>query len=278
VLGAERGHALLAQPRGRRWGRVAGKERQGDLAFDVGEHRHRAGPEGVQGRGELVGRGHARLHQVASGAHHRAQRAGLGRERRKGAQPVAAQPQVLGDHHGVAGVGLGARQDLGVAPGLDRVGGDRDHRVAGLEQPVDQAAVGPLDRDGQPGWLPETAQPADELREPVGGVGDLEGGHPRAGLVEHAHGVAFGRPVDSDEHVCSLWWQRQFGDEDAGRVVTDWRSTARPSVAGGRSSGSWGRQCHADPRGVTAQGRHPSPHRSQTTKTMPALVNRRVDQ
>jgi hypothetical protein len=64
---------------------------------------------------------------------------------------MVAQPQVLGDHLGVAGVGLGARDDLALAPGLDGVGADRDHRVTGLQQPVDQPAVGAFERDRQPG-------------------------------------------------------------------------------------------------------------------------------
>jgi hypothetical protein len=55
--------------------------------------------------------------------------------------------RLLGDYLGVAGVGLGARDDLALAPGLDGVGADRDHRMAGLQQPVDQPAVGAFDRD-----------------------------------------------------------------------------------------------------------------------------------
>ncbi|MEJ7744028.1 MAG: hypothetical protein WKF73_16715 [Nocardioidaceae bacterium] len=49
-------------------------------------------------------------------------------------EPVVAQPQVLRDHRGVPGVGLRPGQHLALAPGLDRVRADRDHRVPGLEQ------------------------------------------------------------------------------------------------------------------------------------------------
>jgi hypothetical protein len=52
--------------------------------------------------------------------------------------------RLLGDLLGVAGVGLGARDDLALAPGLDGACADRDHRVAGFQQP----AVGAFDRDG----------------------------------------------------------------------------------------------------------------------------------
>jgi hypothetical protein len=118
---------------------------------------------------------------------------------------VVAQPQVLGDHLSVASVGLGARDDLALAPGLDGVGADRDHRVAGLQQPVDQPAVGAFDRHGQPGWSTEPAQAGDEVVEPGGRVGDAEGADCLAGLVEHADGVFGRRPVDSDEHEHTSW-------------------------------------------------------------------------
>src|SRR6266498_1551656 len=189
VLGAERAHAGLAQVGRRRWGRVALQERQRDLAFDVGKDRQGAGPERVQAGGELVGGGHALVDQVGAGPDHGAQRPGLRRERLQDAQPVVAQPQVLGDHLGVGGVGLGARQHLGVAPCLDRVGADRHDGVAGLQQPIDQPPVGPLDGHGQLGWVAEPAKAGGELAEPVGGVGDLERGHALAGLVQHAHRV-----------------------------------------------------------------------------------------
>ena len=85
--------------------------------------------------------------------------------------------------------------------------------------------------------------------------------------------MALGRPVDPDVHVPSWRWQRQLGEEGFIRVVTDWRSWARPSVAGHKPSGSWGRRCRAGPWEATGPGRHPSAHRSRTTKTMPASVN-----
>jgi hypothetical protein len=117
---------------------------------------------------------------------------------------VVAQPQVLGDHRGVAGVGLGARDDLALAPGLDGVGPDRHHRMAGLQQPVDQPAVGAFQRHGQLGRRVEPAEAGDEVVEPGGRVGDAEGADRLTGLVEHADGVFGRRPVDSDEHEHNL--------------------------------------------------------------------------
>src|SRR5262245_23017553 len=77
MRGQERAHAGLAQPGGRCWSGVALQERQADGAFDVGEDDPGAGPERVQGRAELVGRGDALLDQVAAGADHGAQGPGL---------------------------------------------------------------------------------------------------------------------------------------------------------------------------------------------------------
>src|SRR5512132_4701625 len=108
--------------------------------------------------------------------------------------------RLLGDHLGVAGVGLGARDDLALAPGLDGVGADRDHRVAGFQQPVDQPAVGAFDRDRQPCRSTEPAQTGHKVVEPGGRVGDAEGNDGPAGLVEHADGMLGRRPVDTDEH------------------------------------------------------------------------------
>src|SRR5512132_3494504 len=112
--------------------------------------------------------------------------------------------RLLGDHLGVAGVGLGARDDLALAPGLDGVGADRDHRVAGFQQPVDQPAVGAFDRHWSPGRRTEPAQAGDEVVEPGCRVGDAEGADRLAGLVEHADGVFGRRPVDADEHEHNL--------------------------------------------------------------------------
>jgi hypothetical protein len=117
---------------------------------------------------------------------------------------VVAQPQVLGDHLGVAGVGLGARDDLALAPGLDGVGADWDYRMASLQQPVDQPAVGAFERHGQPGRRAEPAQTGDQVVEPGCRVRDAEGADRLAGLVEHADGVFGRRPVDSDEHEHNL--------------------------------------------------------------------------
>ena len=79
----------------------------------------------------------------------------------------------------------------------------------------------------------------------------------RPARIDDADGVLVRRPVDADVHGSSLVWQHGSGPEDISRAVTDWRSVARPSVAGPSSSGDRGRQCHAGPRGATDPGRSP---------------------
>ena len=139
---AKRGDVLLPDFRGRRRGRPSGQERQRDRALDVGEDGLGAGPVAVQQRGQLVGRRDPRLDQVTAGAGHGAQGQGLGRVGDGDAQLVLTQPQVLGDHQGVAGVALGSRDHLAVAPGFDRGRLDRHDRVPGLQQCIDQPPSG----------------------------------------------------------------------------------------------------------------------------------------
>ena len=289
VGGAERGDALLSEPGPGGRGRVAAEERQCDRGLHVGEDGLGAGPVHVQQGAELVGRGHPHLDQVAAGADGGAHRLGLVAERGGDPESVLAQAQVLGDHQRVAGVGLRPGDDLPVTPGLDRVGADRDHGVAGFEQRVDQASVGPFDTDRDIDALPETSEPADQVGEPVGGVGDREPGLHPAGVVQDAHGVGLRGPVDPDveqrewcgqeiRHGFSFSWQRRPGEEAACRAVTDWRSVARPSDAGSQPRQSRGRRCHAGPRGATNPGRHLDPRRVLTTSIIPMPVKNRVHQ
>ncbi len=101
----------------------------------------------LQQRRQLVSGRDPHLDQVAAGPHDGPQGQGLVGVRFQDPQLVRAQPQVLGDHRGVAGVGLGTRQHLALPPGLDRVRLDRHDRVPGFQQQVHQPAVGPLDGD-----------------------------------------------------------------------------------------------------------------------------------
>ncbi|HEY2076260.1 MAG TPA: hypothetical protein VGH53_07975 [Streptosporangiaceae bacterium] len=242
----------------------------------------------LQQRGELVGGGDPRLHQVVAGADHGAQCPGLAGVRHRGGQLVVAQPQVLGDHGGVPGVGLGSRQHLPVPPGLDRVRLDRHHRVPGFQQQVHQPPVRPLDGDGQVTRVTEPGRAADQRGDPVRGVLDGELSYDLAPGIHHAHSMRGGGPVDPGEELCvrqrkrqldSLQRQRRPGEEDNYRVVTNRRSAALLPVASPCPRENRGRQCHPGRRTATATGRHPgsppspfSKHRSGTHEKDGALV------
>jgi len=127
--GAERGHLLFAEPpRGGRRG-IAGQEIQRDRALHVSEDGFGARPVRIQQGSELVSCRDPHLDQVAAGTPDGPQCPGLTRVRCGHAQPVLAQPQVLGDHQSITGVTLGARRHLALTPGLDGVRLDRHDRV-----------------------------------------------------------------------------------------------------------------------------------------------------
>ena len=286
VLGAERGHPFLAEVAGRLGGRVAGEELQADRRLDVGEDGLGARPVRVQQRAELVSGRDPHLHQVPAGAHDGAQRVRLVGVGGDGPQLARAQPQVLGDHGGVPGVGFGTREHLAVAPGLDRVRLDRHHRVPRLQQQIHEAAVRALDGDRHATGLPVAGQAADQRGDPVRGMLDRELVRDLAAGVQHAHGVSLGGPVDPGEkqrirqrkrHRSSSRWQRRPGGGEAdSRAVTNWRSAAHPTVAGLQPRESRGRRCHAGPSQATAPGRHPGSHRVPTTSTLVVPVRKRV--
>jgi len=149
-----------------------------------------------QGR-KLVGRRDTHVDEVVAGADQGAQRLRFAGVRRCDPQSVRAQPQVLGDDLSVTSIALGAGQHLAVAPLLDRVGLDRDDRVPGLEQRVDEAAVWPFDADRNLGRVAEGSQSVVQLPEPVEAVRDREPCGDAAITAKHADRVMFGSPVDS---------------------------------------------------------------------------------
>jgi hypothetical protein len=112
--------------------------------------------------------------------------------------------------------------------------------VPGLEQAVDQTAIWALDRDRQISRVAEARKPPDEPVEAVAAVRDGVTPSLRAVIAVNRDRVVRGSPVDPCEHRFSYPVLRGgktvFGGSDAAvseasRVVTDRRSTARPSVA-----------------------------------------------
>ena len=113
---------------------------------------------------------------------------------------MRAQPQVLRDHRGVAGVGLGAGQHLALAPGLDRVRADRHDRVPGLEQQVDQPPVRAVrSPTGMSAGSPSLASRRISAAIPSAVCSTVNCDSDLPGGVEHAHRVDLGGPVDPDE-------------------------------------------------------------------------------
>ena len=285
MLDAERGHPLLTRVRGSGRGRVAGEELQADRRLDAGEDGPGTGPVRVQQRRQLAGGRDPHLHQVAAGAHDGAQRPGLIRAGRSDPQLVRAQPQVPGDHRGVAGVGFRAREHLAVPPGPDRVRPDRHHRVPGLQQEVRQAAIRALDGHRQIAGVSVAGQPADQRGDPVRGMPDRELGCDLPRGVHHAHGMGLSGPVDPGEEQRfrqrkrqpgSSRWQRRPGEEDSCRAVTNRRSAARLPVASPCPRRNRGRRCHAGPSRATSTGRHPGSRRVPATSTVEVPAIRMV--
>jgi hypothetical protein len=285
--GAEPGDAFLAEVGGRGRGRVAAEELQGDFGLQVGEDCGGSGPVGVQQRGQLVDRGYPHLYQVVAGADYGADRLGLSRVWGGGGQPVPPQPQVFRDHRGVGGIGLGTREHLAFAPGLDRVRADRYHRMPGLQQQVDQPPVATFDPDWDVDRLTELGQPTQQQGDPIGGMrhGELRQHLPFD--VDHAHGVDLSSPVDADEELSggqgkrqsnSSQWQRRRlgGDEASSRVVTNRRSAAHLPVADLQPRENRGRWCHLGPRRATATDRHPGSRRVPTASTVTVPTRKSV--
>lgn len=88
--------------------------------------------------------------------------------------------------------------------------------MAGLQQAVDQAAIGPLDGDRHLIRWGVGAETTDETLEAGGGVVDAEAVDDATLRVDDAHGMLVGGPVDPSEHRSSslLVWQHELGDED----------------------------------------------------------------
>ena len=198
---------------------------------------------------------------------------------------MLAQPEVLGDHRGIPGAGLGPGQHLPFPPGLDRVRADRHHRVPGLQQQVRQAAVRPLDRHRHAGSIAVLSEPADQQRDPVRRMLDGETRHDLPGGVHHAHGMDLCGPVDPSEkqrirqrkrHGNSSRWQRRPGEEDSHRAVTNRRSAARLPVASPCPRENRGRWCHEGRFPATGTDRHPGLRRVPTSGTVSVPTRKMV--
>ena len=120
--------------------RLIAESRSGEQADGAGQHV-------AQVRAELVGRGDTVVDQVLAGAAGAAQRdggVGVGYQR---PQPGPVGAQGVGEHEGVEPVVLVAGRAVAAAQVLDLVRGDHHHGQPGVEQGVDDGAVGAFDGD-----------------------------------------------------------------------------------------------------------------------------------
>src|SRR5262249_20693434 len=127
--------------------------------------------------------------------------------------------------------------------GVEGVGMDRHHLVAGLEQPVDEQPIGAFDHDRQAARLSELAQPLKRASDPALAVREAEPLDHSAALVDHAELVRPARPIDPDEHpLTSPFDDTRSGAEGPSRVLIRWPSTRLTPNAGRGPSARSGRR------------------------------------
>jgi len=227
MLGEEAGEAFLAEAAGAVGCGIAADEGECDRAVDGGEDMGGAGPEAVEQAAQLVGERGALGDEIVAAAHERAQGSDIvgGRHERSEAMPVGTQD--VGEHIGIAGIGLAAGGAVARAAGFDDVRMDRDHRMTGFDQRVDEQAGGPLDGNGQFGRRRELAQGRQQRGEAGRVVADLLARDDLAGAVDNADGMACAAPIQSSVkgHMpISLGWCRLTRAGRSCGSLTDRRS------------------------------------------------------
>jgi hypothetical protein len=230
--------ALLGQPLGSAGGGEPLEEPQRDRAVDVAEQADSAGEHVAQVDAELVGDRDACLDEVLAGSHVGSQRDRGWTVGFEGSPTVSVGAQGVGQHVSVGTVGLVARGAVALSQRLDRPGRDHDHFQAGLDKRIDDGTIGPFDGHSlRSGSLDTRAQ----FSQSLSAVSDVELDDHLASVVDDAHGVRIGSPVDAGEaergimHV-SLLAVAAVGKHPvvAGRVcrsLTDRRSGALSPIA-----------------------------------------------
>jgi len=230
----KRCEALLPQTARVCRGWVAAQERQRDLPVHRPEHLAGPRPEGGQLIAQLVGQPDPRVHQAIPRSGHRPQRLGLVAVGLEHPEAVAVGARQLGQHEAVKTVALATRNAKPRAHRLDLVGMHRDHRQAGIEQPLDQKPVRSLERDQR---HPQTQKPSAQRPDPRLVMPVATTFHDPSPLVDHAHRVLLAGPVHPSELPLlitltvpsdRLTHNRR---EAPWRLLTDGALRARPPVA-----------------------------------------------
>ena len=211
----------------------AGEEGERDPAVDIGEDRGGAGPEALEEAAELVGQTDAAGDEVVAAAHERAQGLDLVGDGRERPEAMAVRAQDVGEHVGVAGIGLRCGGPVARAASLHDVGVDRHDGKACREQRLDDEAGGALDRDGQRLGGRDPLQPGEQLGEAGGVMLHLDARNDIAPLVDDADGMAVRAPVEADKEGHGRNLRVRVGLARAGRScgsLIDWRSRWRASA------------------------------------------------
>jgi len=228
VLGAERLDALLTESGRRCGGGVAPQERERDGAGDVGEDGLGAGPEAVQQGPQLVAGSDPLVDQVVAAAHRGTQGSGGVGEWLQDPQLGVADPQVIGDHVCISGVGLGAGDDLGLPPDLDGVGLDRPTplHVAGMTVSINATSITSTTNRTRPGGT-GTCHGGRSCRSGHGGLVGRPGRHVMGTeRVEHRRsGHQVGEQQPHSQHHAAVSSHPGPG----GHLPTVLERTARPS-------------------------------------------------
>ncbi len=235
----ERGEALLAQTARvcRAW--VALQERQRGRAVDLGEHLGRAGPEALQLRAQLISEPLARSDQILAPASQRPQRLRAIAGRFQDPEAVTSAGE-FGEHERIEAVALAARRTEPRPGRAHLVRVHRDHRQPGIQQPLHQQPIRPLDRDQRDA---EPQQPGAQRPDPALVMPVAAALHDPPMLVDNAHGVFLASPINASDlpflhdHPPSTNQLTVVGGEVPWRMLTDGALTTQlPGATRGTST------------------------------------------
>ena len=236
VLGQEGLHALAEPLRALRR-REAGEEGKRDRSIDVGEDGGRARPEALEQAAELVGQADAGGDEVVAAAHECAQRLDHVADGRERAEAVAVRAQDVGEHVGIAGIGLRPGGSIARPAGLHDIRMDRHDHMAGGDQCLHDEAGGALDGDGQRLGRRDPLEPRAKIGEAGGIVPDIQARLDGASFIDNANGVAARAPVKAGEegHVRDLrvWTMLARAGRSCGSLIdrrSGWQAHARHPV------------------------------------------------
>jgi len=125
-------------------------------------------------------------------------------DRPKAPETMSVGAEIVGKLVRVTSIRLGTRCSPKWPRCVERVGMDRDHRMAAVKQSVDYECGGGLYRNRQLPGLPVAGQPHDGAGEIRLVVGEREMINDHSILAQHRDIVGLARPVPAHLHAASL--------------------------------------------------------------------------